>query len=334
MSMNQDPDLDLGGEESWMSEKLLNVVVRKRENHTDSVMAIELASLDGETLPAFEAGAHIDVHLGEELTRQYSLCSDPANTSIYRLGILKDPNSRGGSVAAHLQLQEGSELTIGEPRNLFPLEQAAKRSILIGGGIGITPMIAMAYSLKADNKAFELHYCSRSRETSGFLEELTTGPFSQHVELHFDAEDQRLDLATTLKGADAGTHLYVCGPNGFMDWVISTAKELGLPDSNVHKEFFNVEVETGGSSFEVVAEQSGITVQVGENESIADALKAAGVKVKVSCEQGTCGTCLCDVIEGIPEHRDVYLTEEEKEDNDQMTLCCSRSLSPQLVLDI
>jgi len=317
-----------------MSETLLKVVVRKRENHTDGVIALELASLNGEALPAFEAGAHVDVHLTDDLIRQYSLCSDPADTSAYRLGILKDPNSRGGSIAAHLNLQEGTELTIGVPRNHFPLEASAKRSILIGGGIGITPMIAMAYSLKSENKAFELHYCSRSRETSGFLDELAACSFTKHVDMHFDSEDQRLDLEAVLKGVDADTHLYVCGPNGFMDWVISTAKNLGMPDSNVHKEFFNVEVETGGTSFEVFAEQSGVTVQVGENESIADALKAAGVKVKVSCEQGTCGTCLCDVIEGTPEHRDVYLTEEEKEDNDQITLCCSRSLSPRLVLDI
>ena len=317
-----------------MSETLLKVVVRKRENHTDGVIALELASLNSEALPAFEAGAHIDVHLGDDLIRQYSLCSDPADTSIYRLGILKDPNSRGGSVAAHLNLQEGTELTISVPRNHFPLDMSAKHSILIGGGIGITPMIAMAYSLQAKNKPFELHYCSRSRETSGFLNELASCSFCQQVDLHFDSEDQRLDLETILKGADVETHLYVCGPNGFMDWVISTAKTLGMADSHIHKEFFNVDVETGGASFEVVAERSGVTVQVGENESIADALKAAGVKVKVSCEQGTCGTCLCDVLEGTPEHRDVYLTEEEKEDNDQITLCCSRSLSPRLVLDI
>lgn len=317
-----------------MSETLLKVVVRKRENHNDGVVALELASLNGEALPAFEAGAHIDVHLDDDLIRQYSLCNDPADTSAYRLGILKDPNSRGGSVAAHLNLQEGTELSIGVPRNHFPLEASAKRSILIGGGIGITPMIAMAYSLKAEDKAFELHYCSRSPETSGFLDELASCSFSDNVNLHFDSNDQRLDLETVLKDADADTHLYVCGPNGFMEWVISTAKNLGMADKNVHKEFFNVEVETGGTSFEVVAEQSGITVQVGENESIADALKAAGVKVKVSCEQGTCGTCLCDVIEGTPEHRDVYLTEEEKEDNDQITLCCSRSQTPRLVLDI
>ena len=317
-----------------MSETLLKVVVRKRDQHTDGVVALELGDVNGEPLPAFEAGAHIDLHLGDDLIRQYSLCGDPADTSVYRLGILKDPNSRGGSVAAHLNLLEGTEWTISTPRNHFPLMKEAKRSILIGGGIGITPMMAMAYELSAESQLFELHYCSRSPSTSGFLEELASCCFAQNVALHFDSDDKKLDLETLLKDADAATHLYVCGPNGFMEWVISTAKQLGMPDSNVHKEFFNVEVATGGDSFEVVAEASGVTVQVAEDQSISDALKAAGVKVQVSCEQGTCGTCLCDVVEGTPDHRDVYLTEEEKEDNDQITLCCSRSLSPRLVLDI
>lgn len=317
-----------------MPETLLKVVVRKRETHTDGVVALELESVNGEPLPAFEAGAHIDLHLGDDLIRQYSLCGDPADTSVYRLGILKDPSSRGGSVAVHLNVLEGTEWTIGTPRNHFPLAECAKRSILIGGGIGITPMISMAYALTAEKQTFELHYCGRSRETSGFLDELTTSSFAKYVDLHFDSEDEKLNLEAVLKDADADTHLYVCGPNGFMDWVINTAKDLGLADSNVHKEFFNVEVATGGDSFEVVAEVSGVTVQVGENQSISDALKAAGVKVQVSCEQGTCGTCLCDVIEGTPEHRDVYLTEEEKEDNDQITVCCSRSLTSRLVLDI
>lgn len=334
--MNQDPDLDLGREESWMSETVLKVIVRKREKHTDGVIVLEFARADGGVLPAFEAGAHIDVHLRDDLIRQYSLCGDPADTSVYRVGILRDSHSRGGSIAAHVSLYEGTELTISLPRNHFPLMKEAKRSILIGGGIGITPMISMAYALHAAQQPFELWYCGRARATSAFITELENSPFAKNVKMHFTAEhrSQRLNLQKILKSADADTHLYVCGPSGFMTWVIDSAKTFGMPDSNVHKEFFNVEVETGGASFEVVAEQSGITVQVGENESIADALKAAGVKVKVSCEQGTCGTCLCDVIEGTPEHRDVYLTEEEKEDNDQITLCCSRSLSPRLVLDI
>lgn len=319
-----------------MSGTLLKAVVSKREKHTDGVIALELSSLNGDELPAFEAGAHIDLHLDDDLIRQYSLCGNPANRNVYRLGVLKDPNSRGGSVAVHEKLQEGVELTISSPRNHFPLAQGAKHSILFGGGIGITPMIAMAHTLAAQNQSFELIYSGRSRETMGFIDELQSSEFADKVTIYVTSEHDRkpYDLPSVLQQAGADAHLYVCGPQGFMDWAIESAQTAGLNDKQIHKEFFQVEVETGGSSFEVFAQASGVTVQVGENESIADALKAAGIKVQVSCEQGTCGTCLCDVLEGIPEHRDVYLTEDEKEDNDQMTLCCSRSLSPRLVLDI
>ncbi|TDO95493.1 PDR/VanB family oxidoreductase [Marinomonas balearica] len=319
-----------------MSDELLKVVVQKREMHTDTVVALELADLEGNALPVFDAGAHIDLHLSDELIRQYSLCGDPANDKVYRLGVLKDPNSRGGSIAVHDNLLEGKELVVSKPRNLFPLDEGAQHSILIGGGIGITPMIAMAYELTHAGRSFELWYCSRSPETSGFLDELKSAPFADKVNLHFDSEQggKPLNLDSVLQDKQSNSHVYVCGPTGFMEWVIDTSLKKGFADEAIHREFFTVDVEKGGNSFEVYAEQSDITVTVKEDESVADALKAAGVKVQVSCEQGTCGTCLCDVLEGTPEHRDVYLTDEEKDDNDQMTLCCSRSLSDRLVLDI
>ncbi|WCN10760.1 PDR/VanB family oxidoreductase [Marinomonas mediterranea] len=319
-----------------MSDELLKVVVQKREMHTDIVVALELADLEGNALPVFDAGAHIDLHLSDELIRQYSLCGDPANDKVYRLGVLKDPNSRGGSIAVHENLLEGKELVVSKPRNLFPLDEGAQHSILIGGGIGITPMIAMAYELTHAGRSFELWYCSRSPETSGFLDELKSAPFADKVNLHFDSEQggKPLNLDSVLQDKQSNSHVYVCGPTGFMEWVIDTSQKKGFADEAIHREFFTVDVEKGGNSFEVYAEQSDITVTVKEDESVADALKAAGVKVQVSCEQGTCGTCLCDVLEGTPEHRDVYLTDDEKDDNDQMTLCCSRSLSDRLVLDI
>ncbi|ADZ92827.1 PDR/VanB family oxidoreductase [Marinomonas mediterranea] len=319
-----------------MSDELLKVVVQKREMHTDTVVALELADLEGNALPVFDAGAHIDLHLSDELIRQYSLCGDPANDKVYRLGVLKDPNSRGGSIAVHENLLEGKELVVSKPRNLFPLDEGAQHSILIGGGIGITPMIAMAYELTHAGRSFELWYCSRSPETSGFLDELKSAPFADKVNLHFDSEQggKPLNLDSVLQDKQSNSHVYVCGPTGFMEWVIDTSLKKGFADEAIHREFFTVDVEKGGNSFEVYAEQSDITVTVKEDESVADALKAAGVKVQVSCEQGTCGTCLCDVLEGTPEHRDVYLTDDEKDDNDQMTLCCSRSLSDRLVLDI
>ncbi len=319
-----------------MTDELLSVVVRKRVQHTEGVVSLELVDPQGKALPVFEAGAHIDLHLGDNLVRQYSLCNDPADSSFYQVGVLKDPSSRGGSVAVHERLHEGTTLQISAPRNLFPLAEHAGHSVLIGGGIGITPMIAMAYALHAAGKPFDLYYCGRSRSTCAFVDDLAGSAFADRVHFHFDDEHggTRVDLDAVFARAESDSHLYTCGPNGFMEWVMSTARDKGFPEARIHKEFFQVEVETGGEAFEVYAEASGVTVTVQPDETIAQALNKAGLKIKVSCEQGTCGTCLCDVLEGIPDHRDVFLTDEEKEDNDQMLICCSRAKSPRLVLDI
>ncbi|UUQ65330.1 PDR/VanB family oxidoreductase [Pseudomonas fuscovaginae UPB0736] len=319
-----------------MIEQLLDVVVRKRELQGDGVVVLDLIRRDGTPLPMFDAGAHVDLHIGPGLVRQYSLCSNPADQSVYRLGILKDPASRGGSVGVHDTLHEGREVQISTPRNLFPLAAQARRSILLGGGIGITPMIAMAHTLQAAGQDFELHYCGRERGRSAFLAELADSPFAAKVFTHFDNEgpEQRLDLAKVLGRGEAGAHLYTCGPAGFMDWVIQGARDLGYTEEHIHKEYFQVEVDSSGASFDVVAARSGKTVQVAEGQSILAALAQAGIKIEMSCEQGVCGTCLCDVLEGEPDHRDVYLTDEEKAGNDQILVCCSRAKSKTLVLDI
>jgi vanillate O-demethylase ferredoxin subunit len=319
-----------------MQTGLIKTLVKKREALADTVIMLELASADGEPLPMFSAGAHIDVHLTSGLVRQYSLCGDPTALDSYRLGVLKSPDSRGGSTEVHSTIFEGMEVLISEPRNLFPLAKSADRSILIGGGIGITPILSMAYELHTLASKFELWYCGRSRESSGFVEELESSPFSDRINLHFDSEHQNqfLNLDKVFNGIDHNTHLYVCGPANFIDWVISHARNIGVTNEQIHKEFFSTNVAVVGHEFEVEAKRSGVTIQVKENQSISDALKSAGLEVSVSCEQGVCGTCLCDVIEGTPEHRDVYLTDEEKQDNDQITLCCSRSLTPKLILDI
>ncbi|MBR9829498.1 MAG: oxidoreductase [Oceanospirillales bacterium] len=312
---------------------LIQATVTRRDDQTDEIAVFELATADGTALPAFEAGAHIDVVVAPELIRQYSLSNAPGEPT-YRLGILNDPDSRGGSRQIHADLKAGAEVQISAPRNHFPLEMDAEYSLLIGGGIGITPMIAMAYALKAAGKSFELHYCSRSESKAAFLNELTSA-FGDRLVLHFDdaGEDSRID-PKALALARPGTHLYVCGPSGFMDWVIEQGKAAGLPDAQVHFEYFNADVDISGEAFEVYAEASDVTVKVGPNESIATALKAAGVKVQMSCEEGVCGTCICDVLEGTPDHRDLFLTDEEKEDNDQIALCCSRAKSERLVVDI
>ncbi len=318
-----------------MKDAVLQVRVHKAQPQGAGVLVLDLHSVDGQALPAFDAGAHVDVHLRAGLVRQYSLCGDPGDRTRYRLGVLRDPASRGGSEAVHATLREGAVVTIGMPRNLFPLVRTAGRSLLLGGGIGITPMIAMAYALYAQGAAFELHYCGRSRLHAAFLEELAQAPFARHVRTHFDDEpDSKLDLAAVLGAPAPDSHVYTCGPSGFMAWVIEGAKAAGYAESRVHREYFQADVDSAGDAFEVHAARSGKTLQVQAGQSIVQALASVGIAVEVSCEQGVCGTCVCDVLEGEPDHRDVYLTEDERAANDQMLLCCSRSRSGRLVLDI
>lgn len=319
-----------------MTEETLQALVQRREEQGHGVLVVDLVRADGGLLPAFDAGAHIDLHLGDGLVRQYSLAGAPSQRGSYRLGILKDPASRGGSVAAHQRLLAGATLRIGLPRNHFPLAAGATRSVLVGGGIGITPMIAMAHALSEAGQAFELHYCGRSEAACAFLDELRGSAYATQVHTHFDdaGESQRLDLNAVLAQAVPGTHLYVCGPAGFMDWVIGEARRLGLPEEQIHKEYFQVDTDTSGQAFDVVAHKSGQRVRVEAGQSIVDALAGIGIKVPMSCEQGVCGTCLCTVLDGTPDHRDVFLTDEEKADNDQILLCCSRAKSDTLVLDL
>lgn len=310
---------------------MLTLQVIRRELQGDVVL-LTLAHVDGIPLPAFRAGAHIDLHLSADLIRPYSLCSDPKDARHYQLGVLKDANSQGGSLAAHA-LREGDEIQVSEPRNLFALDEAASHSLLIGGGIGITPMLAMAAELHAAGRSFSLHYCARSRSQAAFIAQLDAAPFADHVHLHF-SDEQRLNLDAVLCDVPDNTHVYTCGPARLMDAVTDRAKAQGYHPEHIHQECFSAEVQTGGNAFEVVAATSGITVKVLENQTIVEALAQAGLKVNVSCKQGICGSCLTDVLEGEPDHRDHYLTDEEKADGDQILLCCSRAKCARLVIDL
>ncbi|MCS2161967.1 PDR/VanB family oxidoreductase [Scandinavium sp. H11S7] len=310
---------------------MLTLQVIRRELQGEVVL-LTLAHVDGIALPAFSAGAHIDLHLTGDLIRPYSLCGDPQDRQHYQLGILKDGNSQGGSLAVHA-LREGDAITVSEPRNLFTLDESAGHSLLIGGGIGITPMLAMAAELHATGRSFTLHYCARSRGQAAFVTQLESARYAGQVHLHF-SDQQRLNLDAVLSDVPPNTHVYVCGPTRLMDAVNDGAKRHGYAAENVHQECFSAEVQTGGAAFEVVAATSGITVQVLEDQTIVEALAQAGLKVNVSCKQGICGSCLTDVLEGDPDHRDSYLTDEEKADGDQILLCCSRSKCGRLVIDL
>jgi vanillate monooxygenase ferredoxin subunit len=301
------------------------------------ICSFELVSLNGEALPPFSAGAHIDVHLPGGLVRQYSLCNDPTETHRYQIAVLRDANSRGGSAAMHA-LEAGQTVHIGDPKNLFPLVHDAHHSVLIAGGIGITPMLCMAERLTAIDASFELHYCARSAERTAFIERIGASPFADRVRFHYDdgLDAQKFEPAAALARAGHGAHLYVCGPSGFMDWVLNAAQVAAWPEERVHREYFAVApVDTNGdSSFEVQIASTGKIVRVESDQTVITALRAHGIEVPTSCEQGVCGACLTRVLDGTPEHRDIFLTPDEQARGDQFTPCCSRAVSARLVLDL
>lgn len=319
------------------TENTHRVRLERKVEEAEGIARFEFVCADGGHLPGFSAGAHVDVMLAGGLTRQYSLCNAPTDASRYVLGVLREPDSRGGSLAMHA-LNEGDEVHISAPRNHFPLVTGASNSLLLAGGIGVTPILSMAESLEALGEAFELHYCTRSRARTAFMRRLADAPFAHRVHHHFDDGDaaQRCDIGALLKAQPAGTHLYTCGPKGFMDAVLASARALGWPEANIHYEYFaGAPVEQAGDvAFDVQLARTGKTVRVAADQSVAQALAAAGVDVPVSCEQGVCGTCLTRVIDGTPDHRDMFLTDAEREANDQFTPCCSRAKGPLLVLDL
>lgn len=312
----------------------LEVTIAARETVATDIIGLELRSTDGALLPAYEVGSHVDVYVQSGLIRQYSLTGDPSDRSRYRLGVLLDPKSRGGSAAIHARFAKGAQIRIGRPRNNFPLEAKAAHTILFAGGIGITPMLGMAYALEAAGASWEMHYCGRTRDRLAFTEELAR--FGAKVHLHVDSGpvEQRLDINAVLSGAAPDRHLYVCGPNGFMDFVVRSAEDNGWTRPTIHLERFGAEVNTDGAPFTVVAKRSGKTFEVQPGETIAQKLEENGVSVQVSCQSGVCGTCLTRVVEGMPDHRDLVQTDLEKASNARITVCCSRSKTKTLVLDI
>lgn len=318
-----------------VSASLLVRVVHKRYETAD-VALFELAMPSGSDLPRFTAGAHIDVFTPSGAVRQYSLCNDPDDADRYVIGVLRSATSRGGSEAMHAQVMEGDLLKISTPRNLFPLH-SAEHTLLVAGGIGVTPLLSMAGQLSRTGASFELHYYARAAERAAFLNRLETAEYSDKVFIHFDdgVPKNHADLAASLQAGHADTRLYVCGPPGFMDWVIGTARAQGWPADRIHSESFGPP-DTGaqGDSFEVELKRSGAVYTVAADKSVATVLLEAGLEIPVSCEAGVCGTCMTRVLEGEIDHRDSYLTDEERARNDCFTPCCSRARSPRIVLDL
>jgi vanillate O-demethylase ferredoxin subunit len=318
----------------------MNTATRQVRIASTSVEATDIRSFelvaDAGALAPFSAGSHIDVHLGD-VVRQYSLCNDPQESDRYVIAVLKDANSRGGSAAMHA-LEAGQTLTISDPKNHFALAHEARHSVLFAGGIGITPILCMAQRLANVGASFELHYCARSSDRAAFSQRIRESPFAGRASFHYDdgPPAQKLRAAEAIGQPEEGRHLYVCGPTGFMNWILGTAREQGWPETLLHREYFAAApVDTSrDGSFEVQIASSGAVIRVAAEQTVVAALSSAGIEVPTSCEQGVCGTCLTRVLGGTPEHRDMYLTPQEQAKGDCFLPCCSRAKSARLVLDL
>ena len=312
----------------------LRVRVARKWNTAADVAAFELESIAGQ-LPTFQPGAHIDVHLPGGLIRQYSITNGPGQLDRYRIGVKLEPDSRGGSEALHQTVREGDVLAISEPRNNFPLRRNAVRTVLIAGGIGITPLLAMAQTLRHSNLGFELHCFARSRDHLAFGEILERLGDSVTAHLGLSPDDTAAAIAEILQGRSPSDRVYGCGPAPMLAAVRELAAAAGWPEEAVHFEYFSNPTEIDdSSSFEIDLARSALTLAVPAGQTVLEVLRDNGVDVASSCEVGACGTCSVGVIEGELDHQDVYLTESEKQRGDRMMACISRARGPRLILDL
>ncbi len=311
-----------------MSENSLRLVVHRMTWEAEGVLSVELVHPDGKPLPAWAPGAHLDVQVGGH-TRQYSLCGDPQSVGVYRIGVLNEPASRGGSRHVHTLLRPGQQVTVSEPRNHFALEDA-EGYVFVAGGIGITPLLAMAREASRRGAAWRLVYGGRTRGSMAFTGELAA--LDGDVVVVPQDEHGHIDLDAALAELPGGTLVYACGPEPLL-----TAVEQRCPAQRLRLERFAAPVveRTGDDAgFEVECRASGVTLDVGAGTSILEAAEAAGLDVRSSCRDGICGSCETRVLDGAPDHRDFLLSEAEHTANATMMICVSRCASARLVLDL
>lgn len=291
-----------------------------------------LYPMPGEVFPPFEPGAHIDVQLSPGLARSYSLVNDPAIRGYYEIAVHHAIDGRGGSKHIHEQWRVGQVLEISAPKNNFPMVEDASHTVLIAGGIGVTPMLPMIARLEKLGRTWELHYVAATPDRAAYVDRVEEYP---QVEIAFDGVPggQRLDLKAICGRAPADAHLYCCGPSGMLDAFV--AINADRPKGHAHIEYFSAETELatdGGYALECVRSKKRIVVE--EGETMLDAMLSAGIDVGFACSEGICGTCQVKVLDGVPDHRDHFLTEDEKAANSAIMVCCSGSKSATLVLDI
>ena len=312
---------------------VMQVVITKAEKMTDQVTKYEFTLPDGAPLPAASAGAHIDVVVAPEFFRQYSLSGDPADCSTYQIAVLREDQGRGGSSLMHRIFEVGRRVFISKPINHFELDETATFTYLMGGGIGVTPMIAMAHRLHATGADFALHYSASTRAGAGFVNDLANVPWADHVHLHFSNENTRANLADLLQYAQ-GHHVYTCGPESYMQAVIDAATAGGFPEEARHLEYFTTpeQPDYENHPFTLRLAKSERVVPVAADQSPTDALLAAGIRVDVKCSDGLCGVCKCGLISGEVEHRDFVLSNKDRETS--VILCQSRAAKPDGVIEI
>jgi len=329
------PEPALTKPSATVHEFATELVVRRRSTPAEGVVALDLAHPDSQHLPRWEPGAHIDVMLSDGLTRQYSLCGDSGDLSVWRIGVLLDPNSRGGSRYVHENLNEGAAVRVRGPRNHFPLVDAP-RYRFIAGGIGITPIVPMIDSAQQAGSDWTLLYGGRTRASMAFGQDLAER-YPDRVTVWPEDERGLLDLESLLKYPEDNTLVYCCGPERLLSAVEQHCAPW--PAGALHIERFAAKAPTGDDgealeSFEVVCHRSGVTLEVTSDMSILETLEDASIPIMGSCYEGVCGTCEARVLEGIPVHRDSMLTDAEKATGEVMLICVSGSRTKRLVLDL
>ena len=315
------PGLKPVGEPSVVVAK----IGRRWQSSSDGKIDLfEIITRDGTDLPPFEAGAHIDITVTPQFIRQFSLAGDPADRSRYLVGVLREDLGRGGSIKIHQMLKPGVPVVVSTPRNHFPVVKEGRRHLLLAGGIGVTPLIAMAHQLSRAGGDFELYYKARTRAQAAFIPELQAVPWVDRIHFHF-SDEHRLNVSDILGSYDTGDHLYTCGPAEFMDAVYATALAKGWNEDALHREYFSVPEgpQYTNHPFMLQLQRSGRSIRVPADMAATVALKQAGITVDVKCSDGLCGVCSTAYLEGEVEHRDYVLSRSQRAS--RVILCCSRA---------
>jgi ferredoxin-NADP reductase len=311
------------------------VVVTEVVEINSLIKRFRFARRDGAAMPTFSGGAHVVVEMDDHGTRRmnpYSLSSTPGDTAAYEISVRRDDVGRGGSLYMHNHVKPGMEMVLSHPVNLFPLDQRGRKHLMIAGGIGITPFIAQMAQLQSMGGKFELHYSMRSPELGAYGQALKA-QYDSRIHLYYDESKQFIDLKNLLKTQPLGTHLYVCGPKGMIAWVKDTAKQMGWPARSVHsEEFLSPPV---GKPFDVTLSTSQKSITVAANQSLLEAIEAAGVEAPYMCRGGACGQCETSVqhCDGHIEHNDHWLTDDQKASNTKIMPCVSRFAGARLTID-